>query len=70
MNGIKIKNVHNQRYKNKYRIKSARLEDWDYSKHGGYFVTVCVKKKGCLLGKIINEEMILSKQGEIVKNVG
>lgn len=54
-------------YKNKYRIESARLKDWDYSTSGGYFITICVKNMINVLGKIINEKVILSDAGKIVE---
>ena len=57
-------------FKNKYRIKSTRLQDWDYSKHGGYFVTVCIKDQNCCLGKVVKENDVkLSAIGERVKEI-
>ncbi|MCJ7496524.1 MAG: hypothetical protein MUO78_00070 [candidate division Zixibacteria bacterium] len=53
-------------FKNKYRIESARLKDWDYSRYGYYFVTVCTKNKEHFLGDIIGDKMQLSEIGEIV----
>jgi len=53
-------------FKNKYRIKSARLKNWDYSNDGFYFVTFCVKDHECVLGDIINNKMVLNKYGMIV----
>jgi len=54
-------------YKNKYRIESARLQNWDYSNPGLYYVTVCVKNRLNILGEIINSKMTLNKNGEILK---
>lgn len=56
------------KFKNKYRIESNRLQNWDYSNAGFYFITICVKDRKHLLGKIVNGEMLLSKEGMIVKN--
>jgi len=53
-------------FKNKYRIKSTRLEHWDYSSNGAYFVTICTKNRINYLGKIINGKMELSEIGGIV----
>jgi len=53
-------------YKNKYRIESARLKDWDYSRYGYYFVTICIKDKHCFFGNIMDNKMQLSEIGEIV----
>ncbi len=54
-------------YKNKYRIETTRLKEWDYAQEAYYFVTVCVKNKQSLFGKIHNGGMILNKNGRIVK---
>ncbi|MDD5043052.1 MAG: transposase [Patescibacteria group bacterium] len=52
-------------FQNKYRIQSTRLEDWDYSQDGYYFVTICTQNKRCLFGEIKDEEMILNGLGRI-----
>jgi REP element-mobilizing transposase RayT len=52
-------------YKNRYRIKSARWEGWDYSQAGYYFITICTKNREMFFGDVINEKMILSRIGEI-----
>ncbi|MBI2995794.1 MAG: transposase [Candidatus Melainabacteria bacterium] len=57
----------NDLFQNKYRIKSIRLEHWDYSSDGAYFVTICVKDRECVLGEIVNGKIKLSKIGDIVK---
>jgi len=31
-------------FKDKYRIKSTRLKDWDYSQEGFYYITICTKE--------------------------
>lgn len=54
-------------YKNRYRVKTTRLCGWDYSSPGYYFITICVKGKEPLLGKMQNNIVVLSKYGEIVK---
>ena len=52
-------------FKNKYRIESARLKNWDYSKAGYYYITICVKNRDCAFGQIKNSLMILSDIGMI-----
>lgn len=52
-------------YKNKYRIESTRLKDWDYSSNGYYYVTICTKNRENFFGEIKEGEMILSKTGMI-----
>jgi len=53
-------------YKNKYRVKSARLENYDYSQNGFYFITICTKDRELLFGNVKNNEMILNNIGNIV----
>ncbi len=54
-------------YKNKYRIESGRLQKWDYSWPGYYFITICIKDRQCLFGKISNDKMELSDFGKIAE---
>ena len=49
--------------------RSIRLKDYNYSSNGAYFLTICVRNRECLLGKIENEQMILNEYGEIVKDI-
>jgi len=49
--------------------RSIRLKEYDYSLDGMYFVTICVQDKQCLFGKIVDNEMILNKNGQIVKMI-
>lgn len=45
-------------YQNKYKIASNRLNGYDYSSEGAYFVTICTENKEHRLGEFINEELI------------
>lgn len=45
--------------------KSIRLKDYDYSKAGLYFITICVNNRECLFGKISNGQMELNEAGNI-----
>src|SRR6056297_1249221 len=49
--------------------KSIRLKDYDYSKAGGYFVTVCTQKRQCLFGEIIDGKILLNEAGRMVQRV-
>ncbi len=44
--------------------KLNRLNEYDYSKNGYYFITLCTKDGIEYFGKIENEEMILNQFGE------
>ena len=54
-------------FKNKYRVESTRLQNWDYSSDGRYFITICTKDREPFLGKIEKGEMILNASGRIVE---
>lgn len=48
--------------------KRLRLKNYDYSKQGMYFITICVQDRIELLGKIVNENnMKLTNEGNIVE---
>lgn len=47
--------------------KRNRLEFYDYSWDGFYFVTICTKNRKNYFGEISNGKMILNKYGEIVE---
>ena len=49
----------------KHHRRSIRLEGYDYSRLGAYFVTMCVKNKENSLGEIIDGEVLLSEIGKI-----
>ena len=53
-------------YKNKYRIKSARCPNWDYTSDGYYFVTICTYNRQCFFGNVIAGKMQLSDIGLII----
>ncbi|MBK7158885.1 MAG: hypothetical protein IPH77_10055 [Ignavibacteria bacterium] len=53
------------KFKNKYRIPSARLQSWDYGKNGSYFITICTKNREHFFGEIFNEKMHFNEIGKI-----
>jgi len=56
------------RFASKFKLKSSRLQNFDYSSPGIYFITICTLNKNNFFGKIINNQMELSKMGLIVKS--
>jgi REP element-mobilizing transposase RayT len=50
----------------KHHRRSVRLQGYDYSQVGGYFVTICAAARECLFGEVVDGEMHLSAIGEIV----
>jgi putative transposase len=64
-----IMSIDNEKYfANKYRISSARLQNWDYGWNAPYFVTICTKNRECYFGDVVDGKMKLSEIGEMVKN--
>jgi REP element-mobilizing transposase RayT len=51
------------KFQNKYRIASARLQKWDYAWAGAYFITICTHNRVHYFGEIENGKMILSNVG-------
>lgn len=54
-------------FKNKYRIDSARLKNWDYASEGKYFITICTKNREHYFGECLDGKMVLSTIGAIVQ---
>ncbi len=55
-----------QKFQNKYRIPSARLQNWDYGCNAAYFVTICTQHRQHYLGDIMAGQIRLSEIGKIV----
>ena len=52
-----------KKYLGKYRIKSARLPNYDYGSNGYYFITICTKDRIKYFGEIINSKMVYNRVG-------
>jgi len=46
---------------------SIRLKEYDYSKPGGYFITICVQDRKSLLGEIVESQAKPSEPGIMVQ---
>lgn len=55
-------------FKEKYKISSNRLKNWDYSSEGMYFITLVTKDRSCIFGCIEDDKMILNENGNIIEN--
>ncbi|MFA6322112.1 MAG: transposase [Candidatus Buchananbacteria bacterium] len=51
-----------------HRRRSIRLFGFDYSQPGCYFITICVHEKKCILGKIINNKVVLNNLGQVIED--
>jgi putative transposase len=49
------------------RRKQIRLKEYDYSRPGAYFVTICTQEKSNVFGDISGEEMRLNMVGHIAE---
>ena len=55
------------KFQNKYRIPSARLQTWDYANNGAYFITICTQNREHFFGNIKNGNMQLSEIGKLAQ---
>lgn len=54
---------------NKRRRKNLRLQGFDYTQLGAYFITICTRNRECFLGEVENDKMRLSDAGLLAKAV-
>jgi REP element-mobilizing transposase RayT len=54
-----------KKFRNQYRIPSARWQEWDYRWPGAYFITICTKDKQLYFGDIYRHKVALSPIGAI-----
>jgi len=47
--------------------RSIRLQGYDYAQAGAYYITICVRKRECLFGEIVDGEMRLNDAGRMVQ---
>ena len=52
-----------EKFRNKYRIPSTRLQNWNYGWAGAYFITICTKNRVKYFGDISHGRMHLSHIG-------
>ncbi len=51
-----------------HKRHSIRLKNYDYSREGLYFITICCKNREPLFGEIVDGEMILNDIGEMAND--
>lgn len=56
-----------EKFRNKYRVPSARLQNWDYGSNGAYFITICTKEMQHFFGEVVDKKMILNSVGELAE---
>lgn len=52
-----------EKFRNKYRVPSARLQNWDYGANGTYFITICTKEMQHFFGEVVDKKIILNSVG-------
>jgi putative transposase len=52
---------------NKHGRRSTRLKDYDYSREGAYFITICAQNRKSFFGEIIEGEMLLNDAGSMIR---
>lgn len=62
-----MKDKFHSKYKNKYRIESSRLNNWNYTWQGAYFITICTKDMQLFFGGIKDDNMILNEIGQVAE---
>ena len=50
--------------------RSIRLQHYDYSRQGAYFVTICTKNRVQMFGEVIDDVMHVNDRGEIAQRIG
>lgn len=50
----------------RHHRRSIRLQGYDYSQAGAYFVTICTQDRECLFGEVVTGQVHLSKIGRLV----
>ncbi len=54
-----------ERFRDRYRVASARLPFYDYGSAGWYHVVICTKRRRPWFGRVHNAEVVLSTLGRI-----
>jgi len=60
--------IMDDRFADRYKIESSKLNNWDYSTPGKYFITICAHNKGNFFGKVENNRIRLKEIGLVAKS--
>ncbi len=50
----------------KHHRQTIRLQGYDYTSSGAYFITICTHQRQCLFGEIVDAEMQLNVLGQMI----
>lgn len=56
-----------EKFNNKYRIGSTRLQNWDYGRCAFYFITICTAHREHYFGTIKNGNRTLTEIGIVAE---
>jgi len=48
--------------------RSIRLQGYDYSRSGAYYVTLCTQDRACFFGEVVDTDMHLNDAGRLVSD--
>ena len=51
------------------RRRTIRVQGYDYTQAGAYFITICTRNRECFLGKVVNGTVQLNETGRLVGSV-
>jgi putative transposase len=52
-----------------HRRRSIRLQGYDYSRAGAYFITICTQNRECMFGAIVDGKMVMNHAGDMIQTV-
>lgn len=59
-----------EKFQNKYRIPSARMQNWDYGSNARYFITICTAHRDCFFGEIVETQNLTSPYQMQLSEIG
>lgn len=59
-----------EKFKNKYRIPSARLRSWDYGSNAAYFITICTREMQHFFGRIVRDNENINDRIHTLSPIG
>ncbi len=52
-----------------HRRRTIRVQGYDYTQGGAYFITICARNRECLWGQVVNGMIQLNEMGRLVESV-
>ena len=50
----------------RHHRRSVRLQGYDYTQAGAYFVTICVQGRECVFGEVVDGVVRMNAYGDVV----